>query len=511
MNIINLNHSQPQIRMKPDKQLDCNLSQDDGVWMMASSFIIFTMTAGFGLLESGRVSSKDEVNCMVKNVFDVIFGGLAYWMFGYGLTFGDSKHRLGQYFGFGDFFFDPERVSDDDSTDEKGISYSLFIFQMSFATTTSTIVSAGMSERIHLKSHCFISFFITIVHSVAGHWVWDQDGVFRKMGVVDSAGCSAVHLVGGISGLVATLYLKPRRNRFVKNGIRTVSDPTKAILGFLMIWWGWLAFNTSSNYAVTHGQWTEGMRSAVGTILASAGGGVVTVVITRVATKKIQMDMLIDGMLASLVASTGGCLYFTPWQATLVGAIGSSLALAAYPLTEWLKIDDPVGVFPVHVVGSIWGMIAPAIFVYRRPMNFGPPECNFQTSDEANGLLYGGGFQLLFLQSFVIFVIATYSAICAFIILFIMHHSPIGLRVDKYQEELGADLIEHGLAGVNVMTYTLEKKLDAKTLSAVLMIIVRWRSKAKLGAKRRKQVHDSALMAPKPTENVEMNVIHRRH
>ncbi|EGT47988.1 hypothetical protein CAEBREN_04181 [Caenorhabditis brenneri] len=92
-----------------------------------------------------------------------------------------------------------------------------------------------------------------------------------------------------------------------------------------------------------------------------------------------------------------------------------------------------------------------------------------------------------------------------------MHHSPIGLRVDKYQEELGADLIEHGLAGVNVMTYTLEKKLDAKTLSAVLMIIVRWRSKAKLGAKRRKQVHDSALMAPKPTENVEMNVIHRRH
>ncbi|KAF1758019.1 hypothetical protein GCK72_014477 [Caenorhabditis remanei] len=506
-----MNHSQPTVRMKPDKQLDCNLSQDDGVWMMASSFIIFTMTAGFGLLESGRVSSKDEVNCMVKNVFDVIFGGLAYWMFGYGLTFGDSKHQLGRFFGFGDFFFDPERVSDDDSTDEKGISYSLFIFQMSFATTTSTIVSAGMSERIHLKSHCFISFAITLVHSIAGHWVWDQEGIFRTMGVVDSAGCSAVHLVGGISGLVATLYLTPRRNRFAKNGLRTVSDPTKAILGFLMIWWGWLAFNTSSNYAVTHGQWTEGMRSAVGTILASAGGGVVTVVITRYATKKIQMDMLIDGMLASLVASTGGCLYFTPWQATLVGAIGSSLALAAYPVTEWLKIDDPVGVFPVHVVGSIWGMIAPAIFVYRRPMNFGPPECNFQTSDEANGLLYGGGFYLLFLQSFVIVVIATYSAICAFIILFIMHHSPIGLRVDKYQEELGADLIEHGLAGVNVMTYTLEKKLDTKTLSAVLMIIVRWRAKAKLGAMRRKQVHDSGLVTPKPTENVEMNVIHRRH
>uniref|UniRef100_A0A8R1HKP5 Ammonium_transp domain-containing protein n=1 Tax=Caenorhabditis japonica TaxID=281687 RepID=A0A8R1HKP5_CAEJA len=440
-----MNHSQPTVRLKPDKHIDCNLSQDDGVWMMGSSFIIFTMTAGFGLLEAGRVSSKDEVNCMVKNVFDVIFG-------------------------------------------------------------------AGMSERIHLRSHCFISFFITIVHSIAGHWVWDQEGVFRKMGVVDSAGCSAVHLVGGISGLVATSYLKPRRNRFARNGVRTVSDPTKAILGFLMIWWGWLAFNTSSNYAVTHGQWSEGMRSAVGTILASAGGGVVTVVITRFATKKIQMDMLIDGMLASLVSSTGGCLYFTPWQATIVGAIGSAIALGAYPVTEWLKIDDPVGVIPVHVVGSIWGMMAPAIFVYRRPMNFGPPECNFQTSDGTNGLLYGGGFSLLFLQLMVVFVIGTYAAVCSFLILFIMQHSPVGLRISKYEEELGADLIEHGLAGLNLMTYTVEKKLDARTLSAVLMMIIRWRSKARLGALRRRQIHDSGLATPKPvTENVEMNVIHRRH
>ena len=77
----------------------------------------------------------------------------------------------------------------------------MFIFQMSFATTTSTIVSAGMAERIHLKSHCFISFFITLVHSVSGHWVWAKEGIFRQIGVIDSAGGSCVHLVGGVSGL----------------------------------------------------------------------------------------------------------------------------------------------------------------------------------------------------------------------------------------------------------------------------------------------------------------------
>ncbi|CAB3409844.1 unnamed protein product [Caenorhabditis bovis] len=497
----------PTVRLKTfDPTSNCQLSQDDGVWMTTASFTIFTMTAGFGLLESGRVSPKDEVNVMVKNVFDVIFGGLAYWMFGYGFTFGSLQHSMSRYIGLGDFFFDPERG--DDYTNEKGVSYALFIFQMSFATTTSTIVSAGMSERIHLKSHCFISFFITLIHAIAGHWVWDQEGVFRRMGVIDSAGCSAVHLVGGTAGLVATTYLKPRRNRFTKNGLRTVSDPTKAILGFLMIWWGWLAFNTASNYSVTRGQWSEGTRSAVGTIMASVGGGVATVVITRVATKKIQMDMLIDGLLASLVSSTAGCLYFTPWQAAVVGAVGSSLALAAYPITEYLQIDDPVGVIPVHLIGSIWGMISPAIFVYQREMNFGSDQCYFQTSENSNGLLHGGGINLLLIQFLAIIVIIIYSGMASFFILFMLSHSPIGLRIPLYDEELGADLVEHGLAGVNLMTYTVEKKLDAKRLSSVLMMIVRWRSKARIGAIRRKQIFDSGAITPQmPSED---GAIHRR-
>ncbi|ETN80713.1 hypothetical protein NECAME_08995 [Necator americanus] len=109
-------------------------------------------------------------------------------MFGYGFTFGESNTN--PFIGVGDYFFDPER-EDMSASDKPGTSYALFLFQMSFATTTSTIVSAGMAERIHLQSHCFVSFFITLVHSVAGHWVWHRSGVFRAMGVVDSAGCSA--------------------------------------------------------------------------------------------------------------------------------------------------------------------------------------------------------------------------------------------------------------------------------------------------------------------------------
>ncbi|CAD6196143.1 unnamed protein product [Caenorhabditis auriculariae] len=428
-------------------------------------------------------------------------------MFGYGLTFGVGESG-NPYIGLGDFFFDPER-DDDITLDSRGISYTLFIFQMSFATTTSTIVSAGMAERIYLKSHCFVSFFITLVHSIAGHWVWHSRGIFRQMGVIDSAGCSAVHLVGGVSGLVATIYLRPRRGRFTKKESKTVSDPTKAILGFLMIWWGWLAFNTSSNYAVTNRQWTEGIRSAVGTIMASAGGGVVTVIVSKVTTKKIEMDMLIDGLLASLVSSAGGCLYYNPWQATVVGAIGSSLALAAYPLTEWLKIDDPVGVVPVHVVGSIWGMISPAIFLSRE----GGIESYIEPDESApknlNGLFYGGGLELMYLQLLAVGVISIYSSVCSFLILFLLQHSPIGLRISKYDEELGADLREHGLAGQNIMTYTVEKKLSAEMISSVMMLIVRWRIKARMRAVRRKQISDVSTLQ----EDIQSNEsgVHRRN
>ncbi|CAJ0603316.1 unnamed protein product [Cylicocyclus nassatus] len=402
--------------------------QDDGVWMTASSFTIFTMTAGFGLLESGRVSPKDEVNVMVKNVVDVIFGGLAYWMFGYGFTFGDRFAN--PYIGVGDYFFDPERD--------------------------------------------------------------------------DKPNADRVHLVGGISGLVATLYLKPRRYRFASKRARQMSDPTKAILGFLMIWWGWLAFNTASNYSVSRHQWTEGSRSAVGTIMASAGGGIMTVFISRCTTNKIQVDMLIDGMLASLVSSTAGCLFYTPWQASLVGAIGSAMALVIYPLLEKAEIDDPVGVVPVHVVGSIWGMISPAIFVCR---DFGLDQ-DVTNDNDFSGLLYGGGLTLLLYQLAALTAITFFSGFCAFAILYLLQHSPIGLRLSRLDEELGADLREHGLAGVNIMTYTIEKKLTAESLSAVLMVIVRWRTKAKLGTLRRQRIAD--IQTTETQRGIEMTVQKRR-
>ncbi|KAL6724628.1 hypothetical protein Aduo_019499 [Ancylostoma duodenale] len=456
--------------------------QDDGVWIITASFTIFTMTSGFGLLESGRVSSKDEINIMVKNVVDVIFGGLSYWMFGFGFTFGHSVNYGNAFIGLGDFFFDP--VSNDENTE--GWTYASFIYQMSFATTTSAIVSAGMAERVRLKAYIIISFVMTLIHSIPAHWVWSDNGILFKIGVIDSAGCSVVHLVGGISGMIATIYLRPRQKRFGKMGKKRMSNPTNAILGTFMLWWGWLAFNTGSTYGVTHGKWYLAARSAVATIMASVGGGITSLLISRFVTRRIEVDMIIDGMLASLVSSSACCGCFTPWQAVIVGSFGAGFALLSYPLLEWAEVDDPVGVIPVHVIGSVWGMISAGIFAKDDPSNW-------KLTRRQNGLLFGGGLMLICKQLLAVVVVSLWSALIGFITLFCLQHSRVGLRLTRLEEEIGADLREHGLSGHCVRAYEFEKKLTPETAAKMMLMMVRWKVKAKRGAQRRRDRENVAL------------------
>uniref|UniRef100_A0A1I8A679 Ammonium transporter n=1 Tax=Steinernema glaseri TaxID=37863 RepID=A0A1I8A679_9BILA len=454
--------------------------QDDGVWIMTSSFTIFTMTSGFGLLESGRVASKDEVNIMIKNVIDMIFGGLSYWCFGFGFTFGDLWPN--PIIGIGKFFFNP----DETDTNREGWSYASFLFQMSFATTTSTIVSASMAERIRLRPYIVITFLMTIAHSVPAHWVWSKHGLLNRLGVVDAAGCSVVHLVGGVAGLTATIYLRPRAGRFGDRGQQQMSNPTNAVLGTFMLWWGWLAFNTGSTYGVTYGRWRHASRSAVGTIMSSVGGGITALVFSVVMTKKCQVDYMIDGLLASLVSTTAICLTVTPWQSIVIGAIGSGLALSVYGILERLEIDDPVGVVPVHVIGSTWGMLSVGIFAREDPyINANPyTKVRISLTNGRNGLLYSGNWELLLIQLIAVVMIAAWACITCLTTLFILNRLPWGLRLSKYEEQLGADLIEHGLAGHNIARYKIEKKLTTQSVRGVVTAIARWKRSVKKSRER---------------------------
>ncbi|XP_072051520.1 putative ammonium transporter 3 [Amphiura filiformis] len=209
---------------------------DDATWILTSAFIVFTMQSGFGLLESGSVSQKNEVNIMVKNSIDVLFGGISYWMYGYGLSFGEDEGS-NSIFGIGHFFVDSASDGDD-----LGRLFSHFFFHTSFATTATTIVSGAMAERTKLESYVVFSFVNTLVYCIPAHWMWSTDGWLHQLGATDVAGASTVHLVGGVTGLIATLMLGPRSTRFIDEKgekqveTRTMSSPTNAIFGMFMLW-----------------------------------------------------------------------------------------------------------------------------------------------------------------------------------------------------------------------------------------------------------------------------------
>ncbi|XP_046350570.2 putative ammonium transporter 2 [Haliotis rufescens] len=408
-------------------------SHDDATWILSSAFVVFTMQSGFGLLESGSVSSKNEVNIMVKNAVDVICGGLTYWMFGYGLSFGEDERYTNPFNGWGDFFV----TADEESL---GYVYSKFFFQASFATTATTIVSGAMAERTKLEAYIIFSLLNTFVYCFPAHWFWGKQGWLQTMGVIDIAGAGPVHLVGGVTGLVSTLLLKPRHNRFKSKKAPQMGSPTNAMLGMFMLWWGWLGFNCGSTFGISGLKWKLAARSAVSTICASTSGGIVGLLLSYI-VKKRQFDVgyLINSILGSLVAITATCAIAHPWEGLLIGVVGACLTILGIIVLEKLKIDDPVGCVGVHAVGGVWSLLA-AGFLSRKD-SFAS---ELQLHNVHDGVLAGGGFHQLGIQTLAVVVLIGWSFVTSFIFLKIID-MVIGLRVPLCEEILGADMIEHGI------------------------------------------------------------------
>ena len=254
LNNSTLSHTNP---VNGKETLYGDIPPSDAVWVLTSAFIIFTMQSGFGLLESGMVSRKNETNIMVKNAVDVIYNALAYWMFGFAFSFGNSNYS-NSFCGFGHFLLDTDELG------EEGWLHVKYFFQLSFATTATTIVSGAIAERTNLKAYAVFAFTNTLTYCFPAHWVWDtQTGWLYKMGYVDVAGASTVHIVGGVSGLVATLMLKPRHQRFDKEGNprdMEISSPANVLLGTFVLWWGWLGFNCGSTFGLSGGKWKLAAR-----------------------------------------------------------------------------------------------------------------------------------------------------------------------------------------------------------------------------------------------------------
>ncbi|XP_055932180.1 putative ammonium transporter 3 [Argiope bruennichi] len=404
------------------------VNADDATWILTASFVIFTMQTGFGLLESGAVSKKNEVNILMKNAVDVILGGLSYWMFGYGLQYGQGP-GTSAFCGVGSFLVD--------TTEEDSGVFATFIFQLSFATTATTIVSGAMAERANFNAYIIFSFVNTITYCIPAGWMWGQHGFLKKMGAIDFAGSCAVHLTGGSSALVAAIMLKPRLHRYDEGtDSLAMGDPGNAIMGLFTLWWGWLVFNTGSSFGITGNKWQYSGRAAINTINASLGGGMAALLITYLKNRIYGVSDTVNGILGALVGVTAGSAFLRPWESIVVGAVCAIVVNEATPFLDKMNVDDPVGAVAVHGVGGILGMTAVGLFVEADPL--------LNMTGGLNGLFKGGGFYFLFVQLFACVCTATWSMSTTFILLKTINYiTPI--RLSEAQELLGADYNEHGI------------------------------------------------------------------
>ncbi|MBN1501197.1 MAG: ammonium transporter [Spirochaetes bacterium] len=393
----------------------------DNFLLFITAVLVIFMQPGFAMVEVGFNSSKNSVNILFKNVMDLCIGVVLYYIVGYGMMYGTDV--LGGFFGWGGF-----GIGEFDGVVGAGILHPQvdFLFQVAFAATAATIVSGSVAGRLNFKSYLIYSAVITgLVYPISGFWKWGG-GWLDQLGFYDFAGSLVVHAVGGFAGLAGAIVLGPRIGRFGKDGKPKAmpgSNLPLATLGVFILLVGWYGFNPGSQLALVGTDNTSAVVFiAVNTTLAAVTGGILAMITTWIWHGKPELSMALNGILAGLVAITAGCDSVSNNSALIIGAVAGILVVIGVKLLDKLRIDDPVGAWPVHGLNGIWGGMATWLF---------------STSAAPGG-------EHAFLSQLIGSVTIPLWAFCTMFILFTILKKIGILRVSKEEELKGLDIGEHG-------------------------------------------------------------------
>ena len=430
------------------------------VWILLAGFLVMFMQAGFAFCETGFTRAKNASHTMAMNMMVYGIGLLGYWACGYALQMGGvgavvalggtaplsseyaitiAGHSFG-LFGTKGFFLSGDAY-------DVGV-FGLFLFSMVFMDTAATIPTGAMAERWKWGSFVLYALFMSmLVYPIFGNWVWGG-GWLSQLGKefglghghVDFAGSSVVHLVGGVAAFVGARILGPRLGKYGPDGrVNTIPghDMPMAILGVLILAFGWFGFNAGSTLS---GGDLRIAVVAVNTMLASAAGAVAAMIAIIWWRGKPDLSFMANGMLAGLVAVTAPCAFINSTGAVLIGLIAGVLLVGATIFIEHrMKVDDPVGAISVHGVNGAWGVIAVGLFAdgtYGVGLN--------GVAGGVRGLFYGGGFGQLAagLIAIVACMAFTFTAFYAF---FKIVGYLVGNRVSEAVEMAGLDMAEIGV------------------------------------------------------------------
>ncbi len=365
------------------------------------------MQVGFSCFEVGLVRHKNITATAFKNVMDWFAISFTFFVVGYGIMFGSSIAGV--------FGVDGYALSGRDD-------YVVFLFQLAFAGTTLTIVSGAIAERTG-----FISYFTgavvmgLLIYPIFGHWVWNDNGWLKQLGYIDFAGASVVHGVGAWTALVGVWMVGPRLGRYDAEGRLNAWKPEHlgfAVLGVIILWFGWWGFNGGSTYA-----FNDQVGKIVFNTNIAAAGGVAFFHCFFFQNKADLYEKTLGGILGGLVASTAACHLLSPQMSVVLEGVAGVLHNVSYDFViKKMCLDDVVGAIPVHGVCGIWGVLSIALLVDAEHLE--------------NGRVYQAVIQLVGVS--VCFVWTVSMAYAMYSVL----KMTVGLRVSPQLEQEGLNIIK---------------------------------------------------------------------
>ncbi len=333
--------------------------------------LVMWMCAGFTMLESGSVRTKNASMICLKNIGLYSIAGLAYYFLGYNLMYVDVESVIGSFkFLYGPSGDEIALISGNEASKaavvESGYStMSNWFFQMVFVATTASIVSGALAERVRMWSFfLFILVLTAIIYPIVGAWTWGE-GWLSAMGFKDFAGSTIVHSTGGWAALAGAIVVGPRLGKFRSDGTVKSTPPSNILvvtLGVFILWFGWFGFNGGSQLALGSALDAVAMSHVlVNTNLAAAAGVMAALVVSRPILGRLDLFAGLNGAIAGLVSITAGPDIVDHYWSVIIGAIGAVVCTAGIKLLEKVKLDDVVGAIPAHLFAGIWGTIAVCI------------------------------------------------------------------------------------------------------------------------------------------------------
>jgi len=399
----------------------------NNIWMMLATALVFIMHLGFAGVEAGFGQSKNTVNILFKNTITPIIGLTTYCFIGFNLMYPGEFNIIDGVFGFSGFGlgFDPETGGASIDYANGGYTYwTDFLFQGMFAATAATIVSGAIAERVKISAYMiFTLIYVGLAYPFLGSWKWGA-GWLDAMNFYDFAGSTLVHSVGGWGALAGIMVIGPRLGKY--EGGKVIDKPGSsvplAVIGVFLLWLGWFGFNGGS---VLSADPDVVSYVLVTTSLAACTGGLFGFLTSYVKFKRMDLGMVLNGILAGLVGITAGADSVSINSALIIGAVAGILVVLSAITLDKFKLDDVVGAVSVHLTCGIWGTLAVGIFSTNADHTFGT--------------------QLIGVLSY-----AAVAFPAAFLIFYILKIT-MGVRVSKEHELDGLDSHEHGIRGYTIV------------------------------------------------------------